>query len=60
MKRVRAFSAIAAVLALSRLFNSGIERYMFIRICWLSRQHGVYQRNNWQLAWKICDWMVRC
>ena len=42
------------------IVNSGIARYMFIRICWLSRQHGVYQRNNWQLAWKVCDWMVRC
>ena len=42
------------------LFHSGIERYMFIRICWLSCQHGVYQRNNWQLAWKVCDWMVQC
>jgi hypothetical protein len=38
--------------------HNGTDRYMFFSICRLSRQHGLYKPNNWQLAWKVFDWMV--
>ena len=38
--------------------DEGADRYMFFSICWLSRQHGVYQSNNRQLAGKVFDWVV--
>jgi hypothetical protein len=38
--------------------HNGADRYMFFSICWLSRQHGAYQPNDWQLAWKVFAWMV--
>jgi hypothetical protein len=39
--------------------DNGTDRYMFFSICRLSRQHGLYQPNNRQLAWNVFDWMVR-
>jgi len=42
----------------AKMPHNGAGQYMFCSIFWLSRQHGVYQRNNGKLAWKVFDWMV--